>query len=102
MKIIVNFWDNKNKRYSFGRFGILLNRIIGYIIIVFGIFMLLAGGLTNLINTSQSYGLSGTFTFSFFSTLISVFGPILTGITFLIFADVIEAILDAGNNSFRR
>ena len=95
-------WHNKAKRYPFGRFGILLNRIIGWIIIVFGIFILVGGELTNFINTSQYYGLSGFFTLGFFWALISLLGPVLSGITFLIFADIIEAILDAGDNSFRR
>ncbi len=98
----MNTWNNENKRYSFGRFGVLLNRIIGWIIIIFGILVLIKGQFTILVNSFELYGLTGMLSLSFLMIVFSVIGPILAGIAFLIVADVFEAILDTGNNSFRR
>ena len=100
----MNPWNQRlqKKRYPFGRFAVILNRVIGWLIIAFGVLVFLTTNLGGLLSQIQYGGSDALLTGGFFFSLLGALGPIITGVGVLIFADLLEAILDTGDNSFRR
>lgn len=100
----MNHWNQRiqKKRYPFGRFGVILNRVTGWLIIAFGALVFLTTNLGGLLSQIQYGGSDALLTGGFFFSLLGALGPVITGVGVLIFADLLEAILDAGDNSFRR
>jgi len=83
------------KKYVWARVSITITRIIGWIVLGFGILIFITSGFYSLVNLidGENWRLLG----GALEALWSIFNPILYGIFILAGADVIESFLDTAD-----